>query len=221
MASFPTKTTAGVDVIDTPIVQAAQKYARAHTDDMTYNHVMRSWLYGVIISKKLESVYGPVDQEVQALSAVFHDLGWDPTGELVSKDKRFEVDGAIAARNWVNSQQEQGIVKDWDERRTQLLWDAIALHTNPSVAAYKEPVVGLVGLGVAADFQGPKSDPTGTLTWDEFNAVKAEFPRHDMAAGIRRIILNFARTKPETTYGKNNPRVPAFSLATLIIVSSY
>ena len=205
-SSLPTKVIAGVTVVDTPLVREAQEYTRAHSDDMTFNHVMRSWLFGVIIYHKLkdQGVYGPVelDLEAHALSAIFHDLGWDKTGELISQDKRFEVDGAMAAREWIKKQQDGKNTGDWDQHRLQLVWDAIALHTTPDIAAYKEPVVGLCGLGIVSDFQGPNSDSTHTLTWDEYNAVKTEFPRHDLAGGVRKIICGFCRTKPKTTYGK-------------------
>ena len=201
-APYPTKVIAGVTVIDTPIVRAAQEYARKHLDDMGYNHVIRSWLYSVIISQKVTKTFGAVDAEIQALGAILHDLGWDNTGELISKDKRFEVDGAIAARNWIEAQRKNGTADGWDSRRTQLVWDSIALHTTPSIAQFKEPEVALVGVGIVSDFQGPNTDPTKTLTWDEFNTVIKSYPRHDLAGGIRRIICNFAKTKPETTYGE-------------------
>jgi hypothetical protein len=200
-SDLPMKLLGNVTVIDTPLVRAAQEYARAHADDMTYNHVMRSWLFSVAISNKVESTYGSVDLEAQALSAILHDLGWDNTGELVSTDKRFEVDGAIAARNWIHEQVKKGIAKDWDEHRIQLVWDAIALHSTTSINQYKEPVVALVGFGIAADFRGPESDPTKTLTWDEYNAIKTEFPRHNLGLGVREKICALVTLKPETTYG--------------------
>ncbi|KAF2665025.1 hypothetical protein BT63DRAFT_459645 [Microthyrium microscopicum] len=195
----PTRTIAGVTVVDTDLVKAAQQYARAHSDDMTYNHVMRSWLFGVTISKKLEPFLGPVDPEAQAIAAIMHDLGWDNTGELISSDKRFEVDGAIAARAWIDKQQKDGLASNLDESKKDLIWDAIALHTTPSIAAFKQPLVQVVGAGIASDFQGPTTDPTKTLTWDEYHAVTAEFPRLDLAAGIRRILCGFAETKPQAT----------------------
>lgn len=204
-SSLPTKVIAGVTVVDTPLVQAAQEYARAHSDDMTFNHVMRSWLFGVVIYHKLKAkgAYGPVDLDLEAhaLSALLHDLGWDKTGELVSQDRRFEVDGAMAAREWIKAQQGARKTENWDEHRLQLVWDAIALHSTPSISAYKEPIVGLCSMGIVSDFQGPNSDPSGTMTWDDFNAVKAEFPRHDLAGGIRKIVCGICRTKPATTYG--------------------
>jgi hypothetical protein len=200
-ATYPTTTIAGVTVIDTPLVNGAKAYARAHASDTTYNHVMRSWLFGTIISQRILPP-GALDVELQAISAILHDLGWDNTGELVSKDKRFEVDGAIAAKAWIESQVDSGKTTGWDEHRKQLVWDTIALHTTPTIAQYKQPVVSIVGAGIASDFRGPESDPTGTLTWDEYNAVKKEFPRLNLADGVRGIICGFVDTKPETTYGE-------------------
>jgi hypothetical protein len=199
--SFPTTTIAGITVIDTPLVNAAKSYARSHSSDTTFNHVMRSWMFGTIISQKILPP-GAIDVELQAVSAILHDLGWDNTGELVSKDKRFEVDGAIAATAWIDSQVKKGTTTGWDEHRKQLVWDVIALHTTPSIAQYKQPVVSIVAAGIASDFRGPESDPTGTLTWDEYNAVKNEFPRLNLARGVREIICGFVDTKPATTYGK-------------------
>lgn len=141
--------------------------------------------------------------DAQAVSSILHDLGWDNTGELISTDKRFEVDGAIAARNWIIQQQKEGKATDsWDEHRIQLLWDAIALHSTPSIAAHKESVVAMCTAGIAIDFQGPTFDPSGTMTMAEFDAVKAEFPSRGLAEGVRKIICGFCRTKPSTTYGQ-------------------
>lgn len=50
--ALPTKVIAGVEVVDTPLVRAAQDFARQHLDDLAYNHVMRSWIFGVIIYQK-------------------------------------------------------------------------------------------------------------------------------------------------------------------------
>ncbi|KAH7145544.1 hypothetical protein B0J13DRAFT_474280 [Dactylonectria estremocensis] len=199
---LPTKVIAGVTLVDTPIVRAAQVYARAHNDDMAFNHVMRSWILGVVVYQKLheKGILPQVDLEAHAISAVFHDLGWDCTGELVSEDKRFEVDGAEAARNWIQEEQRAGRAQGWDDHRTQLVWDAIALHTTPTISRYKQTVIKVCASGIAADFRGPNFDEAGTISWDVFDAVNKMFPRLDLADGIRRIICGFCRTKPQTTY---------------------
>ncbi|KAH8892844.1 hypothetical protein GQ53DRAFT_645988 [Thozetella sp. PMI_491] len=199
-----TKVIAGVTVVDTPIVRAAQDYARAHGDDMAFNHVMRSWILGVVAYQKLHErgAVPKMDLEAHALSAILHDLGWDTTGELISADKRFEVDGAEAARNWIRAEERSSAVSHWDEHRLQLVWDAIALHTTNSISMYKETVVKVCSLGIGADFRGPKLDDAGTISQEVYDAVNTAFPRLDLAAGIRKIMCGFCLTKPETTYGE-------------------
>jgi hypothetical protein len=70
-------------------------------------------LFGFIIASKIPSL-ADRDLEVHAIGALMHDIGWDPTGELISKDKRFEVDGADAARNFLRKE-----APDWDKHRLQ------------------------------------------------------------------------------------------------------
>ncbi|CAG8953905.1 hypothetical protein HYFRA_00010866 [Hymenoscyphus fraxineus] len=195
----PTKVIAGVTVPDTPLITASLDYARKHSDDMTYNHVIRCWLFGSIVISKTNT---NIDPEAHAVATILHDLGWDNTLELRSPDKRFEVDGAIAARNFIEDAVKQGITdgNEWSEERKQLVWDAIALHTTPSIYRHKQPLVNYTGLGIGADFQGPDSDATKTLTLEEFERVNKEFPRLDLAAGINKTICDLATTKPATTY---------------------
>lgn len=100
MASpLPTKVMAGVAIPDTPLITKAVEFARAHSTDYAFNHIQRSMLLGFIISDKIPDLKDR-DLEVHAISALLHDVGWDPTNELVSEDKRFEVDGANAARKY-------------------------------------------------------------------------------------------------------------------------
>ena len=113
----------------------------------------------------------------------------------MSEDKRFEVDDAIAARAFLSHE-----VKEWDHRRKQLVWDAIALHTTFSIAIYKEAEVVATTQGVLADFAGPDNAPGGLLTWDEYNEIVKALPRRGLVAGCREIFCNLCRTKPATTY---------------------
>ncbi|OAF60449.1 hypothetical protein VC83_03597 [Pseudogymnoascus destructans] len=71
-------------------------------------------LLGFIISAKIPAI-ADRDLEVHAVAALLHDIGWDPTGELVSEDKRFEVDGANAARDFLHRE-----VPHWDKHRLLL-----------------------------------------------------------------------------------------------------
>ena len=194
--SLPTRVLAGITVPDTPTIAAAIAYVRAHSDDLTYNHIMRSWLFGsAIVSKNLDAAKD-MDLEALAVSLLLHDLGWDVTGELVSADKRFEVDGAIAARNFLEREEFRA---EWDKHRVQLVWDAIALHTTASLAQHKEPEVKACNFGIFMDFVGPDQS-FGQLTWGEYEGIVKEFPRLKFIKGAQEILCGFCRTKPETTY---------------------
>ncbi|KFY71798.1 hypothetical protein V498_10130 [Pseudogymnoascus sp. VKM F-4517 (FW-2822)] len=151
-------------------------------------------LLGFIITAKIPAI-ADRDLEVHAVAALLHDIGWDPTGELVSEDKRFEVDGANAARDFLHRE-----VPHWDKHRVQLVWDAIALHTIGSVVFYKEAEVQACSYGIWADFQGPDRVHGGLLTWDEYNAVVKEFPRLELMANLKKVMCHLCVTKPQTTY---------------------
>ena len=192
-SSAKTQTLGGIEVPDTPAIKTAIEYARTHLGDLEYNHVMRSFLFGFCIGSKLPHLQHR-DLEVHAVASILHDLGWSKTEQLISKDKRFEVDGAIAARNLLDKEAE-----GWDARRKQLVWDAIALHTTPSIAQHKEPEVVACHLGIFADFMGPDMLP-GVLTWEEYESIVKEFPRLKFVLGVRNIMCGLCKTKPETTY---------------------
>ncbi|RDW63579.1 hypothetical protein BP6252_11124 [Coleophoma cylindrospora] len=150
-------------------------------------------LFGFIIASKI-STLSDRDLEVHALAALMHDLGWDPTGELVSKDKRFEVDGANAARDFLRKE-----AADYGKRRLQLVWDPFALHTTGTIVFHKEPEVQAVAHGIWADIQGPARVAGNLLTWDGYNAVVAELPLLGLMNGMKKPMCYLCETKPATT----------------------
>ncbi|KAK0712365.1 hypothetical protein B0T26DRAFT_649868 [Lasiosphaeria miniovina] len=194
--SYATRSIAGVSVVDTPIVRAAQAFAQAHSADFAYKHIMRSWLFGALIVRHNTTLQGAVDLELQAVAALLHDLGWDrsPASPFVTPDRRFEVDGAFAARDFVLGNKASS--KAWDERRVQLLWDSIALHTEPAISYYKELVVATVSKGIQMDFAGPAFG----VTQAEYAAVLRQFPNADLKKGVNETIIWLCQTKPASTY---------------------
>ncbi|KUJ23447.1 uncharacterized protein LY89DRAFT_182767 [Mollisia scopiformis] len=192
----PTKLLAGVTVPDTPLIDKALAFARAHCDEFTYNHVVRSWLFGQYIGDHIPE-FKERDIEVQAIAAILHDLGWATSGDLVSKDRRFEVDSAEGTRAFLIR---EGQKEDWDAHRIQLAWDAVALHTTHSIALYKQLEVKLCSMGIFADFLGPERSPGGVLTREVWNGIIAEFPRLGFRGEIKRILCGLCSTKPATTY---------------------
>ncbi|KAK4442015.1 hypothetical protein QBC34DRAFT_314003 [Podospora aff. communis PSN243] len=192
---LPRRTIAGVSVLDTPLVRAAQQYMRDRSNEPVYKHVMRSWLFGSLMVNNNATLAALVDPEVQAVSLLLHDLGFDrsPGSPVVSADRRFEVDGAIAAREFIRDHRDG---RRWDDRRVQLVWDAIALHTELSYARYKEPDVAAVGTGIFMDFAGP----TDGVTPSQYNAVVAEFPNDELRQSVQDVFTWLCSSKPSTTY---------------------
>ncbi|KAK3368733.1 hypothetical protein B0H63DRAFT_80781 [Podospora didyma] len=193
--ALPRRTIAGVSVLDTPLVRAAEQYMRDHSNDLVYKHVMRTWLFGTLMVNNNATLRNLVDPEVQAVSLLLHDLGFDrtPNSRLVSPDRRFEVDGAIAARDFIRDHRDG---RRWDEHRVQLVWDAIALHTEQKYALYKEPDVAAVSTGIFMDFAGPSNG----VTQAQYAAVVAGFPNDGLRDSVKDIFSWLCRTKPVSTY---------------------
>ena len=224
--TLPTKIVGGATVPNTPLISRALEFAREHSSDSTYNHIIRSFVFGVIISDKLPHTKDR-DREAHAVAAILHDLGFPighpPHSAVISKENRFEVDGANAARNFLKREADS---KEWDKHRLQLVWDAIALHTIGSVVFHKEPEVQACSFGIWADFQGPDRIPGNPLTWEEYNAAvtvrpsspdsilryfflptspwtltqNQEYPRLGLMKELKDNMLHLCKTKPDTTY---------------------
>src|SRR3984885_13500355 len=126
---------AGIRVTDTALVRDAIDRSRSLLDPYLFNHVMRSWLFAILLS---EDVDPAPDPELMAVSAVLHDLGLT---DRHAAENRFEVDGANAARAFLK---DRGISK----QQIQLVWAAIALHTTISIALHKEPEVAMTHSGI-------------------------------------------------------------------------
>ncbi|KAH8806096.1 hypothetical protein F5884DRAFT_886640 [Xylogone sp. PMI_703] len=192
---YQMQTIANVSVINTPLIKAAQAYSQEHSLPTVYNHMMRSWLLSAIVINANETLRNSIDLEVHALASILHDVGVDPTphSDIVSADRRFEVDGAFAARSFVES---HGLARDWDEQRLQLVWDSIALHATFTIANYKQLEVQLVSLGAVTDFTGP----SGVITGQDFKNLWAEFPLGEFPSSFNNSIISLCLNKPNTTY---------------------
>ncbi|KAK4458442.1 hypothetical protein QBC42DRAFT_308599 [Cladorrhinum samala] len=209
---FPNQTISNITLISTPLTRAAQEFARAHDDPVSpfiYNHVMRSWLFGALIISRNSTLAASVDLEVHAAATLLHDLGWDrtPGSGVVSGDRRFEVDGAEAGRRFIagftdtTGHDGEGEGNEWDERRLQLVWDAIALHTERRIAYFKELEVQVVSRGIALDFEDPKGEVVRGygITEEEYGAVVGEFGREGFKRGVNETVVWLCGSKPGST----------------------
>lgn len=175
---------AGIKVVDTHLVRDAIELARNSSQSYLFNHVMRSWLFAVLIA---EGSKPAPDPELLAVSTVLHDLGLT---DSYSGQERFEVDGANAARSFLK---ERGI----PAHQIQLVWDAIALHSSGSIAAHKEPEVAFTNCGIGVDVIGAGLD---RIPQDKRRAILAEFPRLSMKRQFQDCLCNVVRQKPSTSY---------------------
>jgi hypothetical protein len=173
----------GIGVIETPVITRAMDYARLHSEPYLLNHAVRSWLFAVRLAQ-LQGV--PHDPEVVAVGTLLHDLGLTNS---FTGPKRFEIEGADAARAFAH---EQGL----DDRRLQLIWDSVALNSTPSIGLYKEAEVALctAGIGVEFGFQYDVIPP------NEMKSILAAFPRLEMKRRFTDSVCRIVKTKPETTY---------------------
>lgn len=177
---------AGINIPDSRLAKDAADILREHGSELLWNHSHRVFLFGAVNGKKAKLNY---DIELLYVSALFHDLGL--TRKYSSRDLRFEVDGANAARSFLQQYQ----VSDESIR---LVWDAIALHTTPGIAEHKESEVALLFSGVGLDVMGDGYEELSENLQKEI--IKA-YPRTNFKQDIISAFYNGFKHKPKTTFG--------------------
>jgi hypothetical protein len=173
---------AGIKVPDTALVRDAIDLSRSLLEPFLFNHVMRSWLFGILLSEA--AVVAP-DAELLAVAAILHDLGLT---ERYTAENRFEVDGANAAREFLKD-------RAISAQQTQVVWDAIALHTTPTLAFHKEPEVVMTHSGIAVDVLGAGLD---RIPQEKQRAILTAFPRLAFKDEFKGCLSNVVRQKPMT-----------------------
>jgi hypothetical protein len=162
---------AGIKVPDSSIVRQAEELAREVSNEMLFNHVMRSYWFAELFAKVGGTT---VDSEILFLSAVFHDLGLT---DHARGPHRFEIEGAGAARTFL-------VERDYSSDRAQKVWDNIALHTW-DINLFRDDTSRMTQLGIAHDVvgvpDGQRLDPA------EVRELLRRYPR-----------LNFSRCFHDT-----------------------
>jgi hypothetical protein len=189
-----TETIAGVQIPDSPMAREATDLVRAAADDLLFDHSRRVFIWGTL---KARARGIDVDPELAYVGGLFHDLGLTDTYR--TKNQRFEIDGADAARSFL-----------LDHGRTaaeaQDVWLAIALHTTPEVPLHLSGDVAVVTLGVETDVLGLDLHQ---ITDDERKAVTAAHPRPDFKRQILQHFYDGMADRPDTTFGTMNDDVLA------------
>ncbi len=184
MAAPLSRSLAGVEVPDSPVVAQAIEEARERCAPYLFNHAMRSWLFAARIAQ-LDRVAH--DGEVVALGTILHDV---TLNERFAGPRRFEVEAADLVRGLAL---DSGLSPD----RARLVWDSVALNSTPSIGLYKEPEVMLCTAGICLDVVGLRFD---ALETGDVQAIVGAFPRLAMKRRMSACFCHIARTQPATTY---------------------
>lgn len=134
------KRIAGVTLPDTKVARAATELARSVEPPEIFNHSLRTYLFAELIAKAKKISH---DVEIVYVASILHDTGLSPTH--MSSRYPFEVDGANVTKTLLQKHGVAGV-------RSDLAWDAVALHDNGGIARHKQVEVMLVNAGVGADF---------------------------------------------------------------------
>lgn len=177
---------ADIRIPDSKLALEAAELLHEHGNELLWNHSNRVFLFAALQGNQKGLKY---DSELLYVSSLFHDIGLTP--KYSSPDKRFEVDGANAARDFLRS---RGV----PEESVRLVWDTIALHTTLGIAEHKETEVALMYYGVGYDVMGENYD---LLSEEVRQQVVRAFPRNQFKQRILPAFLEGFKHKPETTYG--------------------
>ena len=188
-------TVVGVTIPDSKLAREITELVRDTETALLFNHSSRVYYWGVLTGKRRGLRFDP---ELLYAGAMFHDMGLTP--QYASADKRFEVDSANTARDFLRR---HGI----DAQDIQTVWTAIALHTTPGIPQYMHPVIALVTAGVEMDVLGIAFSE---FTDAEREAVVLAHPRPGrFKEEIIQAFYDGFHHRPETTFGNVNADVLA------------
>jgi hypothetical protein len=119
MTSFPlsaipatSRPVAGVTIPDSKLARELTDLVKGTESPLLFHHSSRVYYWGALTGKRHGLGFDP---ELLYAGAMFHDMGLTP--QYASADKRFEVDGANVARDFLRS---HGIA----ERDIETVWTA-------------------------------------------------------------------------------------------------
>lgn len=178
---------AGIQVPDSAMAREITELVRDTASPLLFHHSSRVFYFAALAGKRLGLKF---DSELLYCGCMFHDMGLTP--QHSSDCCRFEVDGANAARNFLEG---HGIA----ERDIERVWTAIALHTTPGIPEFMHPLIALVTAGVETDVLGLHHEG---LPIEARDAVVQAHPRGDgFKEAIIQAFYDGIRHKPQSTFG--------------------
>jgi hypothetical protein len=180
---------AGVEIPATPTVAEATRFISETINPLLFNHSRRVFLFGSMHARALGM---EPDPELLYVAALFHDTGL--LTPYSGAQQRFEIDGADHARAYLEG-------RGFSSQATDVVWNAIALHTTPGIPARMGPEIAATNLGVLTDAVGLGLDRLDPALVDE---VIAAHPRGDFKNGFLQAFHEGLKHRPDTTYGTAN-----------------
>lgn len=187
---------AGLRIPDSTLAREATELVRDTESELLFKHSMRVYAWGALAGRRRKLAFDP---ELLYVGAMFHDLG---LLESFHQSKlRFEVDGANAARDFLES---HGI----PERDIEKVWSAIAFHTTPGIPQFMHAEAALLHVAAGMDVAGRAYDE---FTDEEREAVTAAWPREgDFKHAIIDAFYEGLKHRPDSTFGTFNDDYLAF-----------
>lgn len=177
----------GVTVPDSAMAQQATELVRDVASPLLFNHSSRVYYFAALAGQRRGLTF---DRELLYVGAMFHDLGL--TTRYSSKDERFEVDGANAARDFLR---QHGV----SQYEIDTVWTSIALHTTPGIPNHMHPVIALVTAGVEMDVLGLAYETYSDAVREQ---VVQAYPRTPhFKEDIIQAFYDGIKHKPDTTFG--------------------
>jgi hypothetical protein len=190
----------GISIPDSKLARDVTQFIRDTEDDLLFLHSSRVFFWGALTGARQNLRY---DSELLYVAAMFHDIGL--TAHYHDSQRRFEVDGADAARNFLRAYA-------IPESDIEKVWNAIALHTTPGIPEHMHPEISLVQVGAGMDVAGRGYEG---FTDDQRQTIVAAYPRgDDFKNDMINAFYEGMKRRPNTTFGTFNDDFLAFKDST-------
>lgn len=186
----------GMPIPDSTLAREATELVRDTESELLFLHSMRVYAWGALAGRRKGLSFDP---ELLYVGAMFHDLGL--TGRFRDSTLRFEVDGANAARDFL---QAHGIAQQDIDK----VWSAIAFHTTSGIPQFMHAEAALLHVATGMDVAGRAYDQ---FTDEEREAVTSAWPRAgDFKHAIIDAFYEGLKRRPDSTFGTFNDDFLAF-----------
>jgi hypothetical protein len=164
---------AAIRIPDSGLCKSASELLASASEPWLVAHCLRTFLWAAILGKKGQHRF---DEELLFVASALHDLGLTSTGSGLSPigAECFAVEGAFAAERFLAT---YGL----DERRREVVAEAISLHFNVRVSLADGIEAHLLHEGAALDVIGARFDEVAATTRDE---VLRAYPRLEMKSSL-------------------------------------